>query len=159
MTAVAVVFGLALVIWELQQTRALTQAQIIQDRWIEINEGNYALYGEEGAATVAAACVGAKLSPEQQVILKSYFHTAMNRGLSAKRLLDATGIDNGWKRILGLSMNVVAGFPDGAEWLQSYGSSDPEIRAFIAAKLESLRPVPCPVAISAEHDRRVDFDG
>ena len=136
--ALAVVVGLALVIWELREARALTQAQIIQDRWNDINQGNYALFGEQGATVLAAACLDNELDPAQKVVLYAFFQTNMNRVDSAKALLTATGIDNGWERILSGAMNYVARYPEGVRWLNAYYSPDPEIAAAIAKRLPSL---------------------
>ncbi len=55
-TSVVVVAGLGLVIWELQQARELTQAQLTSEGWARLSERNMAIVGENGAEVLAKAC-------------------------------------------------------------------------------------------------------
>ena len=149
-TATAVILGLALVIWELRESRSLAQAQIIQDRWIELSQNQLAIIGEGGAAALAHACLGSPLSPEQKVIMDAHFRVQMFRAHSAKRLLDETGIDNGWRRVMRLGIAVIVGYPGGEAWLKRYQAGDPAIAAAIHAEIPRITPTPCPAGADPE---------
>ena len=55
-TGIAVLIGLGLVVWELQQTRTLTRAQLTSDHWSEVLQNSRALLGENPAPILAKSC-------------------------------------------------------------------------------------------------------
>ena len=79
-TLAAVVAGMTLVIWELQQTRELVRAQLSADAIAQINAQDIALMGEAPATALAKACDEPDaLSTENMIVLSHYYGGVVNR--------------------------------------------------------------------------------
>ena len=74
-TGAAVLIGVVLVLIELQQTRALTYKQMVQDRLGAVVEHNSRVYGEDLATVLEKACSAPNdLSQSEAIIIDTYFH-------------------------------------------------------------------------------------
>ena len=73
-TAVAVLFGLGLVVWELQQVRTLTRAQLTSENVAINNEIYTSMLGEHAAQVVAKACLAPEeLTLTESIVLNDYY--------------------------------------------------------------------------------------
>ena len=128
-TGVAVLAGLVLVIWELQQTRALVTTEITQNRMNELSQDSTAVYGEQAAEVLAKACRNpASLTDSEKIILDLYFWNAMRRAFAAKRLSEIGAIEIDWKFVLRTQLEFVARYPAGEVWLTNvYRSVNSEL--------------------------------
>ena len=74
-TGVAVLIGLGLVIWELQQTREIAVAQQVDDSMSRYSNQLQAMMGEESARSLAKACDEPdSLTTEDMIILGYYYN-------------------------------------------------------------------------------------
>jgi hypothetical protein len=69
---VALLVGLAAVVYELNQNQTHTLVQMLNDDYINVQNRFYTLMGENPAATIAKAKLGDELSEEDRVILDAY---------------------------------------------------------------------------------------
>ena len=78
-TAVSILIGLGLVIWELQQVKTLARAQLTSDSiWI-YNDIRTAILGEQASHVIAKACLNPEsLTPSETVILDQYYLAQAN---------------------------------------------------------------------------------
>ena len=79
-TGAAVLIGVVLVLIELQQTRALTYKQMVQDRLGAVVEHNSRVYGEDLATVLEKACSTPNdLAHSEAIILETYFHNQIQQ--------------------------------------------------------------------------------
>lgn len=144
-TGIAVVFGLVLVVFELQQTRELTRLQLAQES-LTVGMSEYtARYGENVGEHIAAACLGSpKLTEANAVVLDSVFSYQMWWIARQKQRWERDlGGNNPWEDEALRRMEYIAGFPRGIAWLERYHSRDPEIQKFVERATLDIEPKPC----------------
>ena len=118
-TGIAVLIGLGLVIWELQQVKILARAQLTSDSAAINNSIHTAMLGEKAAATLAKACVNPEeLTLHEAKILDSYYFA--NANLLARLALhsDRDGIypEGYWKENM-FYLSPILESQYGREWL------------------------------------------
>ena len=136
LTSIAVIAGLALVVWELQITR-----QISIDTYALINTSddssdNSAMYGERAAEVVAKACFEpSSLSNAELFILDRYFE---NRVLRVYQVLWQSKFsdDQEWKQIATTWLETILTYPQGEVFLRE--STDVEFNDDIAKLVQEL---------------------
>lgn len=78
-TVVAVVVGLGLVIWELQQVKTLARAQLTSDSIAMNNDIRTAILGEQASHVIAKACLHPEsLQPSETVVLHHFYLAQAN---------------------------------------------------------------------------------
>ena len=125
-TGAAVLIGVVLVLIELQQTRALTYKQMVQDRLGAVVEHNSRVYGEDLATVLEKACSTPNdLAHSEAIILETYFHNQIQQ-VYRSRLLEELGgigiIEGGlsWRIFSKQYVNYVAAYPGGRRWLANH---------------------------------------
>lgn len=77
-TTLAILLGLALVVWELKQTRDLASAQLISDTLITREQSNLSSMGENPIATLSKTCFAKEnLTGEEVRIASIYYQTKL----------------------------------------------------------------------------------
>jgi hypothetical protein len=80
LTGFALIVGLGLVIWELQQTRDVVFAQLTSDGYSDVTQQQTAVMGESAADAIAKACDAPEsLTTKDLVVLDAYFGELVNR--------------------------------------------------------------------------------
>ena len=125
-TGAAVLIGVVLVLIELQQTRALTYKQMVQDRLGAVIEHNSRVYGEDLATVLEKACLNpGGLSHSEAIILETYFHNQIQQVYRNRTLQEVGGIgivEGGisWRIFSREFVSFIAAYPGGREWLTSH---------------------------------------
>ena len=79
LTGLGVLFGLGLVIWELQQAREIAKAQQVSESFSRYSQRLQAMMGEESARAVAKACTQPDdLEIEDMLVLDKYYIEVVN---------------------------------------------------------------------------------
>ena len=79
-TALGVLIGIALVIWELQQTRDLARAQLTSDTFDFMMQRHSAVMGEDLADALATACASPEeLTLKQKITLEQYYFSLVDQ--------------------------------------------------------------------------------
>ena len=79
-TGLAIVVGLGLVIWELQQSREATSSQLSSDHYQIVGQHYAALFGENPADVLAKACDSAEtLTRSELFVLDSYYSDVLQK--------------------------------------------------------------------------------
>ena len=90
-TGLAVIAGLALVVWELQQTRDAVKSQLTSEGMGTITQLNTSLFGENPSTVLAKACDHpTNLTTSDLVILDHYYTQLVHRTLRVQ-LVDSRG--------------------------------------------------------------------
>lgn len=137
LTAVAVLIGLALVVWELQQTRDLARAQLISDNHANLFAQHTSLMGENPAAIINKACVQPeKLTGEDITVLNSYFWIQLTTPLRIRNIGIETDLYDPevWRSWYQGPFLVIAGTRYGRYWWSNINTYlegiDPELVEF-----------------------------
>ena len=147
-TGLAIVLGLALVIWELQQNREATQSQLTTEGWHLINQTNTALLGESPADVLAKACdTPDALTTADFIILDYYFSEIINHRIFRLRSLARRGsfyADDYWKTAKIDQWYWIFSSPAGRAWWRTgVFSGNTELRAFGDDVLRNWTAKPC----------------
>ena len=135
-TSVAVIAGLGIVIWELQQTRTLFGLQMRLETTTAMSEHLSSIFGDTAAATLEKACFNPEeLNRSDQIILDAYFGSLMTFPYRIRVQADVAGFDVNWRRSVVSQAGQVLSFPSGRRWLETWQSIDPGINEVIASVL------------------------
>ena len=96
-TGVAVVAGLVLVIWELQQSRDLAYVQVAVDAYAIDSQEYATLLGENPSAVLSKDCLNQELTNEEQMVLHSYYQMLTNRAGRMRWINEAGFTEFNWK--------------------------------------------------------------
>ena len=86
LTTLAVVVGLGLVIWELQQARTLARLQLSSDAFSEALSDYRSLLGENFGETFTRACVGSELNNSERVQVLAFLENRLNGALRSRAM-------------------------------------------------------------------------
>jgi hypothetical protein len=132
-TSIAVLLGLGLVVWELQQNREATMSQLSSDHYQIAAQERAAVLGENAANALAKACFKpTELTDAELVVLDHFYNGMINRVHRMLALSRRGGFysDDYWKDRMGNLDLLFVSKPGRAYWT-SVASVwvDPELRA------------------------------
>ena len=144
LTGIAVLIGLGLVVWELQQARELTLVQMGQGSMSDITQDFSAQYSEGASRALARACFLPKdLTEEDSVVLDMIFQVRMLKGYRLKLQTDIAGFEAPWEQVTNFGISYIKGFTHGSAWLDAYVSSDPAFNQYVQGVFKNVDPTPC----------------
>ena len=91
LTGIAVLMGLALVLWELQQARELARAQLASDGWAEVMSTQRAQLGETFATTMSKACNSPSELTDTEIQEAIVYHDILLNQIERRRGYDHIG--------------------------------------------------------------------
>ena len=120
LATIAVLAGLALVVWELRQAHELARLQYASESQSDQANQRLALQGESVYETLVRACYTPdELTREDAVMLDAYFNSQM--GILGRMLMgrDIAALDNNWREIGRRQLRLIVRFPQGEKWVRS----------------------------------------
>ena len=143
MTGLAVVLGLGLVIWELQQSRSVATAQLTSDGASDILQKYIADLGENPAQVFVKACKDPQsLTDEELRILRASHHIVLATASRPYRIHTRTGLYEEWEELADSAFRDLATVPGYAFWKIVRNRVPPELRergdAVLATAMESV---------------------
>ena len=140
-TATAVVIGLGLVIWELQQTKSLAVTQIVHGDFDNYTQNLTSIYGEDLNRVLATACFEPnKLDQAGGFVLDAYFDRQLLYIQRVRVQVNEAGFDSPWRTIARTRTQEILSFPQGRQWLMNsdhWYLGQPEFAETISSALES----------------------
>ena len=123
-TGLAVVLGLALVFWELQQSRDVATAQLTSDGFVQYSNVLAAQMGEALPLAIEKACEEPdSLSGRDLVSLNGYFSALIDTPLRFFRIEDRTGFFEGtWQGVGRVEFGIVFSTSAGRAWWRAQES-------------------------------------
>lgn len=144
-TGIAILIGLVLVIWELQQNREAAQSQLTTEGWHMVNQTSNAMLGESPAKVLAKSCDAPEtLTTEDLIVLDQYFSEVLNHRVIRLVSLTKRGSfvsDEYWRSDLG-QWHAIFQYPVGRAWWSSKHWK-PDIQKFGDEVLSDWKPKPC----------------
>ena len=139
-TGITVVIGLGLVVWELQQTQALTRAQLAGDSWNLAYTRYSSLVGEDAMSVVAKACdASVPLSTEEKIVLYQVFFMHVGSLMRTREVETLGGFTTQrWKRMFDNLVGAVYAIPHGRNWVEARKSVlfDSEMMVYYEQKFD-----------------------
>lgn len=118
--AAAIVLSLLLVLFEMQQSRQITGAQLMAQQFDGIADRYLALMGEDSAATLAKACHQPDtLTPAEQIVLDAYLNANF---LTIRRMRELAEFGNFvggpsvWRAWSQGNFRYIFAYPQSAAW-------------------------------------------
>ncbi len=156
---IAILIGLGLVVWELQQVRTLSRAQLSSDYIAEMNALNESVSGEMLAAALAKACEApADLTLEESLVVTNFYYASLNLVARIHLLSERDGIypSDYWRTQLGFLRPVVNSKYGRAWFRQLHGVGFPSGLIEAGKKyMSTIEPDRC----SKEHAERLTSIG
>lgn len=119
----AIIIGLLIVIYEVNQSRTLAQSQLIDSWWSKVNDRELAVLGENpGSALVKAALSPDDLSSEDAAVLDVYYRSVVGGWLDLIRTSDVTGIDRNWHANVQWQARESFTTEPGRRWLKEWAA-------------------------------------
>ena len=164
-STLAILIGLTLVVWELKQTRDLTEAQLISDSLITRQQSNVSLMGENPIAAISKACTAsAHLTEEEFHVVRLHYQTKLLESIRRIEIAEASALfdESDWKENATLEFSTIAQTEFGRWWWQvvrsSYLPFQPELVAFGDEVIEASPAPDCRVPYRAYQKHFVDGD-
>ena len=141
LTNVAVVIGLLLLIYELNQSRDLTRAQIVDGAYDAAVFRNLAILGESPEEAIARSLFHPEDVTEADAIVLSHFYTALL--VSWLRNRDERGLgyfERGFEEVIASEAYFLNTIPGRKWWASVRDFQEPELAAAVDKALEPLTP-------------------
>ncbi len=117
-TGLAVISGLALVVWELQQVKTISRAQLTSENIALMNEIHGYVSGESLAKALAKACIHPEeLTLEEALVVENYYFANVNLVARMHTLADRDGIyPEGYWQVQIWSLSPIGSSRYGKAW-------------------------------------------
>ena len=150
-TAIVVLIGLGLVVWELQQAKSLAFTQVIHGNVDNLTEGHTSVFGEDLSRVLATACFEpAELDRAGAFVLDAYFQFRLNYVNRLKVQVEQADFDTDWRLVSRQHVQAILSFPQGRRWLNNSNSwllrRNPELAEFVTSTL-AMEVRPCHVSV------------
>ncbi len=120
-TNVAILFGLGLVVYELNQSKQLVIAQMAQDYADRMVDQRLALLGDDPRQALARAALHpAELNPSDAVALATFYEVLVLNWTSMHRTGEMLGVDRGWKEVVRGDTRKHFSTAPGRRWLKAW---------------------------------------
>lgn len=121
---VAIVVGLVILIYEVNQSRTIAQSQLIDSWWSKVNDRELAVLGENpGDALVKAALNPDELTPADAATLDAYYRSIVGGWLDMIRTSVVTGIDRNWRDNVRWHAREYFSTEPGRRWLTEWAAA------------------------------------
>ena len=139
LTNVAVVVGIVLLIYELNQSRDLTRAQVVDAAYGAAISRNLALLGESPERAIATSVFRPEEITESEAIVLSQFYTSLM--VSWLRVKDEHGLGffgGSFEEVVASEAHFLNTVPGRIWWASTKEFTDPEIVKVVDEALQSL---------------------
>ena len=151
-TALAVVVGVVLVIYELRLTREMTYAQMVQDRIGNSIQETTNVYGENVADALEKACYNPEaISGSDAIVLESYFENQLWEVYRAYALVNIGKFDtenigsNSFENMASPYVRRILAYQSGRTYLTKhplFGSEQAALADPVADYIQTIRRLP-----------------
>ena len=162
LTLLSVVAGVALVVWELQQTRAMTLTELVHGTITDIQTDRSANYGENLAHVQYKACFEpSELTHSEAFILGAFFDNQIGRVNRYKVQADLGGFETSWRHLGSYEVREVLSYPQDRAWLKHHPlwmheNADPKLREFFTEMIAANDFENCKILIERMVEDRND---
>ena len=144
-TAVSILIGLGLVIWELQQVKTLARAQLTSDSIAIYTDIRTAILGEQASHAIAKACLNPEsLTPSETVVVHQYYLAQANLLSRLAIHTDRDGVyPSGYWQEQMWYLNPILESEYGREWFQFRTGFPPGFLEEVRTLIKGSGPPTC----------------
>ena len=150
-TGIALVAGLALVVWELQQAEKVARAQLSSDSFAQGAQVQTSLIGEEAGEAMAKACTDPEsLTDGELMVLFSVYRSQLNLNRRLYIVEERSGLYEGdWRRYAPGAFANIFDTSVGRAWWKHVAIVDQQYRKVGDDILSELGPPDCQMKIGS----------
>ena len=120
---VAIIFGLGLVVYELNQSKQLASGQFISDNFARDTSIQIAMMGEDPREALAKAALHpADLNERDVVALDAYYHSIVMGWVANRLFSQRGGVDLPWRAIVAESAQRCFSSEPARQWLRAWAA-------------------------------------
>jgi hypothetical protein len=117
----AIIAGLIIVIYELNQSRNLAYGQILASSYATINTRMVTQMGENPQLALEKAVLNPEsLTSQDAVVLDAHYNSIISSWYDVIRMMEATGIDRDWQGTIANSARETFSTDPGRRWLREW---------------------------------------
>ena len=152
---VGVLIGIVLVVIELRQAKAMTQAETISHFFAEVAQNNRAQMGENPAAILSKACLRpSEVTDEELFVLEGYFGSRWALADRSHRLELVAEFDTPWEAVSRKTLQPIVRLEHGRKWLGQRASEyNPNLVEVVSEMLKETENTSCEDSLN---DLRLD---
>ena len=146
LTAVAVLVGLGLVIYELRQAKELAMADLMIQQYAFGNDVDNTMLGENPMGSRARDCMGESITPKDALILHEYFWATFDKLASRRATLRTADPDTDWSEYARTMLTKIFSTKRGRIWWEigrESGNFQPDMLMIGDELLSELDPPWC----------------
>jgi hypothetical protein len=122
-TNVAILFGLGLVVYELNQSKQLASAQFVIDNMASQTSIQLAMMGEDPREALAKAALHpADLNERDVVALDAYYQSIAIGWFTVRNFSQSAGIDVPWRSVVAATAQRVFSSEPARRWLRAWAA-------------------------------------
>ena len=142
---IGVIIGVALVVIELRQAKAMSRANTTAQFFAENAQNSRAQMGENPAPTLSKACLRPdEITDEELFVLQGYFSTHWALADRSYRLEMVAEFGSPWQEIVRKVLQPIVRFEHGRRWLAKTGLSlNPELEELVLNILKENENTSC----------------
>ncbi len=133
---IAIVIGLFILVYELDQNHKQTSAQLINEDYVSIRDHLHTLMGENPAAAIAKARLNHEtLSEEEKIVLDAHFRVRLSQLAAYEFLFESTGVyADDWRDVVPVVIKTTFDY----EYARIWWSKERENNKSWAAGVQSM---------------------
>jgi hypothetical protein len=143
---VAIIVGLGLVIYELNQSKQFIHAQLGNEQMTRLSDRQLTMMGEDPRDALARAALDPSNLDEKDAVTLDALYTDVLNGWSILRFNSETiGADNGWRFVVANEARIYFSSDPGRRWLNAWAEEDAErtgMGKFATLALDAVRNEP-----------------
>jgi len=125
---VAIIFGLGLVVYELNQSKQFVRAELANAHMARITDRNLAIMGEDPRDALAKAALRPSDLSERDAVTLNAFYSDVVNGWGILRFTSETiGADLAWRSVLRDDARIAFSSDPGRRWLNAWAEEDAEL--------------------------------
>ena len=141
---IGVLIGIVLVIIELQQAKALAEAEVVSGFFAELSQNNRALIGENPTGLLTKACLRPdEVTDEELFALDGYFNSWLTLAERTYRIEETASFGLPWAVVSKRLLRRVARLEQGRKWLGERSQESPYLKEVIAELLSEAENTSC----------------
>lgn len=142
---IGVLFGIVLVVIELQQAKAIARADTLSQFFAEVAQNARTQMGENPSVVLSKACLRPdEISEDELFVLDGYFSSRWALADRAYRLESVADFGAPWQTIARRSLKPVIRLEHGRKWIsQTVSALNPELTEIVSQMLEETGSISC----------------
>jgi hypothetical protein len=140
---VAIIFGLGLVVYELNQSKQFIHAELANEHFTRLSNRQLTIMGEDPRNAIAKAALRPSALNERDAVTLQAFYTEVINGWSGLHLTsEVIGADLDWRFAVEWEARLYFSTEPGRRWLEAWSTKHPGMQEITTLALAAVRDHP-----------------